>query len=594
MKRDTDFSRSLLTAALFLTCGLAAAQFGGGPDIATVVLTQGEATPGGTTLFAVRVSVPEGYKVNAHEPLEAFLIPTDLTLEPPEGVTVAGYAYPAAADHYLEGSDERMVVYKGTFDIGVQVRIGEELAPGSYPIPAALRYQACDDKSCWAPQNVQFELPLEVVAAGTAIAPNDGPWDQLGFGGEEAPEGEPRTEDAAADEAAAGGEDAASGMPLTLERFNRAVAGFEVTGRNSGYIQAGDFTQWLAQVASGEASASLNQFAGKSILWIALATFLGGILLNLTPCVLPMIPINLAIIGAGAQAESKGRGFYLGLIYGLGIALVYGVLGVLASIAGTAFGAIQQSPWFNYGIAVVFVVLGLAMFDLIRIDFSRWQSKVNVQEQKEKHGNVFVAFFMGCVVALLAGACVGPVVISVIIFAQNLYTQGNPFGLALPFLLGIGMALPWPFAGASMSFLPKPGKWMEYVKYAFGAFIIAMAVYYGYLGYSLTVDEGAVKDSVAQAEDDLWCTDLAAALEESRETGKPIFVDFWATWCKNCLTMNKTTFKDEAVKQALGDYIPVKYQAEDLNAQPTKGIMEHFGIGGYGLPVYVVAEPPGE
>ena len=187
-------------------------------------------------------------------------------------------------------------------------------------------------------------------------------------------------------------------------------------------------------------------------------------MLNLTPCVLPIIPINLAIIGAGAQAGSRLRGFLLGGIYGLGMALAYGILGVVVVLTGSTFGALNASPWFNLAIAVLFVVLALGMFDIIQIDFSKWRKG----KKGTKKGSFIVAFFMGVVAALLAGACVAPVLISVLLYSSQLYSAGNQFGLLLPFLLGVGMALPWPFAGASLSFLPKPGGWMVKIKYGLG------------------------------------------------------------------------------------------------------------------------------
>src|SRR5205814_6898111 len=148
-------------------------------------------------------------------------------------------------------------------------------------------------------------------------------------------------------------------------------------------------------------------FEGRGPLTILFIVFLGGLALNLTPCVLPMIPINLAIIGAGTQAGSRGRGFLLGGVYGLAMAVVYGVLGVVVILTAGTFGTINASPWFNLGIAVLFVALALAMFDVITIDFSRFSSSLRVGEQGR--GTFVVAFVMGAVAALLAGACVAPV-----------------------------------------------------------------------------------------------------------------------------------------------------------------------------------------
>src|SRR6185436_12969531 len=94
-------------------------------------------------------------------------------------------------------------------------------------------------------------------------------------------------------------------------------------------------------------------------------------------------------------------------------------------------------------------------------------------------GSLALAFGMGAIAALLAGACVAPVVIQVVLFSSNLYAQGSVIALGLPFVLGIGMAIPWPIAGAGLTRLPKPGAWMVRVKQALGIVILATAAYYG-------------------------------------------------------------------------------------------------------------------
>src|SRR5881394_3917307 len=119
---------------------------------------------------------------------------------------------------------------------------------------------------------------------------------------------------------------------------------------------------------------------------------------------------------------------------------------------------------------------------------------------------------MGAVAALLAGACVAPVVIQVVLFSSNLYARGASVALALPFLLGVGMAAPWPIAGAGLAALPKPGAWMVRVKQVFGIFILATAVYYGYEAYSIFanrwVDPAAVASSVEEQVKTGWHASL--------------------------------------------------------------------------------------
>jgi thiol:disulfide interchange protein len=230
------------------------------------------------------------------------------------------------------------------------------------------------------------------------------------------------------------------------------------------------------------------------------------------------------------------------------------------------------------------------MFDVLVIDFSRFGSGFKPGAGR---GTMALAFTMGAVAALLAGACVAPVVIQVILFSSNLYAAGTTLALALPFCLGLGMALPWPLVGAGIAALPKPGAWMVRVKQAFGVFILATAVYYGYQAYTLFanrwVDPAAVQASVEAQLKEGWHASLADGLAVAEREQKPVLIDMWATWCKNCLTMDKTTLQDAGVKAALEGYVKIKFQAEQPDDEPTRSVMQRFDA--VGLPAYVILKP---
>ena len=134
---------------------------------------------------------------------------------------------------------------------------------------------------------------------------------------------------------------------------------------------------------------------------------------------------------------------------------------------------------------------------------------------------------------------------------------------------------------------------MVRVKQAFGIFILGTALYYGYLAYGLFanrwVDPGAVSASVEEQLKAGWHASLDEGLTVAARDRTPVLVDMWATWCKNCLTMDKTTLADESVKTALAGYTKIKVQAEDPDDPATAEIMRRFGA--VGLPAYVILRP---
>jgi len=421
-----------------------------------------------------------------------------------------------------------------------------------------VHFQGCDEANCFFPEDQTFSI----TPAGT-IARLDEPSEET--------------------------------SSTASTAWQTVAAGFTVANRGSGYLNENEFLGFLDKSKSGDSAAEVAPT--RSGFWGLLLTMglivLGGVALNLTPCILPMIPINLAIIGAGAQAGSKKRGFALGATYAAGMAIAYGVLGLVVVLTGSKFGTLNSSPWFNLAIASVFLFLALAMFDIVSVDLSRFKNSSGGQSSGAKSKFV-VAYTMGTVAALLAGACVAPVVISVLLQATTLHAKGITVGLLLPFLLGLGMGLPWPFAGAGLSFLPKPGKWMVRVKYGFGVMIILFVAYYGHLAYGLfradaqfiAQARGAGGEGDASAK---FTEDLANALKASQADGKPVFVDFWASWCKNCSAMEHTTFSAPAVKARLAGYHEVRLQAERPNQVPAKQVLDHFNV--MGLPSYVVLSP---
>jgi thiol:disulfide interchange protein DsbD len=494
----------------------------------------------------------------------AFVVPPGLVLYPDrlhfetaDGKVLTPLTIPAPVIHKSEVTGQEKLVYDHSFSAELKL-------DSALPVNLVVKFQGCSNAACYFPDKRFFTISSPTAVTQT-IAPG-GP----------AP--------------------AINKLPAALAAGWQNVAGnFKVAARETGYVSRGNFVDFLQKARTGQTlpEGAMDRFRKLGLPMTLFFILLGGIGLNLTPCVLPLIPINLAIIGAGARASSRGRGFALGAMYGGGMALVYGLLGLVVVLTGSKFGTLNSSIWFNLAIALIFAVMAGAMFDFVNIDFSRFQSGAGTSGKVQK-SQFILAFSMGVVAALMAGACVAPVVISVLLLSAHLYGAGMVAGLLLPFLLGLGMALPWPFAGAGLSLLPKPGKWMKWVKYSFGVLILLFAAYYGYLAgnlflarHSLTVF--ARTQSTASPPAANPDGSLAAALQEAHAQGRPVFIDFRASWCKNCEAMDAVVFPASEVKQQLKNFVVVRYDAEAPNESPAREVLDYFGV--MGLPTYVVLNP---
>jgi thioredoxin:protein disulfide reductase len=323
-----------------------------------------------------------------------------------------------------------------------------------------------------------------------------------------------------------------------------------------GYMDADAF---LAFLRGEEAAPALP----TSVAWLVLSLLLAGLATNLTPCVLPLVPVSLAIVG---------RSFGRGLLYGLGLALAYGTLGLLASVGGLAFGAIQANPVFNACVALVFAALGLSLCGVFTIDFARGRTSSAVAALR-RFGALF-PFLMGVLTAVLAGACVAPVLVSTLVLTADLFARGSRLAPGLPFVFGVGMALPWPFLGAGLNVLPKPGAWMRWVSRAFALVAFAFAAWYGWLAA-----DGCRKTETADFTDchgsenpsePVEAADVSLASPASLESflsscrDRPVLVDCWASWCKNCAAMEKGALRDPRVAEALKRFRVVRLRAEDV------------------------------
>ncbi len=353
-----------------------------------------------------------------------------------------------------------------------------------------------------------------------------------------------------------------------------AIHPFRVLASADGYLPPNEFLEFLASSDGDEAAARSETKRGT---WMIFAlAFLGGLALNLTPCVLPLIPVNLAMIGASGESSGWKR-FARGCVYGFGIVVAYGAFGTAAAFFGASFGGINSNWIFNAAVCVIFLALALAMFDVFNFDLSRFGTGIRIPEGL-RYGGVFL---MGALSAILAGACVAPVLAAVLLQTAELTARGNWFGCALPFALAFGMAAPWPLAAAGISLFPKPGAWMLWVKRALGVLILLLAGYYGWIAFDLAVS------SQSQAGDPVG--EVNAALTKAKEDGKLAILDFTASWCKNCKAMDANTLHDPRVRKELESFVVAPVHCEDLKDSGVQAVFKAFGVKG--LPAFRMVAP---
>ncbi len=229
---------------------------------------------------------------------------------------------------------------------------------------------------------------------------------------------------------------------------------------------------------TSETDAIVDALKGGSV-WSILAVFFGiGVVLSLTPCIFPMIPILSSIIVSQGEGISAKRGFLLSLVYVLAMAVAYSLAGVLAGIFGENLQVLLQNEWAIGAFALVFVALAFSMFGFYEIGLpSSWQSKLSSASDSASNKGGFIGVaVMGFLSALIVGPCVAPGLAGALIYIGQ--TGDALLGGTALFVMSIGMGLPLLLIGVGAGkFMPRPGGWMDTLTKVFGAVMIAIAIW---------------------------------------------------------------------------------------------------------------------
>jgi thiol:disulfide interchange protein DsbD len=374
---------------------------------------------------------------------------------------------------------------------------------------------------------------------------------------------------------------------------------------------------------------------GRAMILTLLGIFAGGMALNLTPCVYPLIPITVSYFGGQASKKDQGHRKLIahGLCYMLGLAFTNSVLGVAAALTGGLMGSILQSPFVLAAIAIVLISFATSLFGLWEL---RLPSAVT-QAAVKSYSGYFGTLFMGLTLGVVAAPCIGPFILGLLTWVASM---GSPWlGFVVFFTLSLGLGLPLFFLAVfsgQLQKLPRSGGWMLWVRKVMGWVLVGMAVHFirpilpsfgavlimaavitaagihlGWLdkntasfglfswlkagvGVACLVFAAFLVTSWAMKGPGVsWKSYSEETLREAQTQNKPVIIDFYATWCTPCRELEEVTFHDpEVVKQAEKDFIMVKVDVTQGGNPLHEQLLQQYGVKG--VPTIVFLDPSGK
>lgn len=525
---------------------------------------------GSENKIALKVSIEDGWHINSNKPYEDFLIPTEVKLNATNGFNLLKVAYPAAKDYKFSFSDNPLSVWEGEIFVGGLLNISDDVAPGNYELIFTLEYQACNDMSCLAPSSISDTLIIEVADRKAVV------------------------------------------NQINQEIFDK----IDFSSIDSG-----------AKTKADDDSVG-SQLEKSGLLIGLLLVFLGGLALNLTPCVYPLIPITIGYFGGQSEGKTS-RLFLMGLLFVLGMSVTYSVVGVITSLTGAVFGALLQNPIVIIIIAAIFVILSLSMFGVYEF---KLPDKLVAKAGGAK-GGLFGAFFMGLTMGIVAAPCIGPFVLGLVTYVA---AKGDAlYGFLMFFVLALGLGLPYLFLAVfsgKLKSLPRAGLWMDAVKHIFGFILIAMALYFllplipkdisGYILpvygilvaiYLLFFDKAAssvkgfkifkivfsiivilisVYSIIPSDKQSIeWNTYSDQSLS-NLEGKRGAIIDFYADWCIPCKELDALTFSDSKVIELSKDFVTLKADMTKSVSPEVSALREKFKV--VGVPTVLIINSEGK
>lgn len=561
-----------------------------GPPIVTAIAVaetvRGNA--GASLTFNVELEVQPGWHVQSNKPTYDYLIPTVVTVDLPSGWPAARMTYPPDQTYHPTFSPDPLAVYEGLVAIAVEIDVPAATPTGRVVVPLELRTQACDDRSCLQPTDHTATVHLEI----TGTAP------------------EPGTATAAVDAPA---------------------------GATSG-----------AASAEGSAASTSTTKTPRSLAAFLLLAVFGGLILNLMPCVLPILSLKVfGLVQSAAQGRRATTTGALATAAGILVsfwALAAAAVGARAAGAAVGWGVQFQEPRFVAFLAVVIVLFSLNLWGLFEIPLP---SRLATWAGGRGHDGIGGHFASGLFATLMATPCSAPYLGTAMGFALG---QPALTVVAVFTAVGVGMALPylalaaWPGAAKA---LPRPGAWMDVLKGIMGFLLAGSLAWLFYvlagqisrerlaatqllvlvlglgiwLRSRLTTSPGRAVGMVIAIAGALGTIVVAAApsgrsadstgsstattavvklipwvpfdrdaAEELAAEGRLVFVDVTADWCFTCKVNERLVIETPEIAAAFAERGVIAMQADWTNRDAAIGefLADH---GRYGIPFYLLYRP---
>lgn len=535
--------------------------------------------PGQQAEVAVVADIKAGFHAQSHKPLDKNFREFTVKIESPAGATAYDAIYPEGEIHDYPALG-KFSVYTGRVIVYVPVQVKADAAPGPMTLKGTVNLQACDEHVCYQPEKIEFTIDTTIVARGQPQAPN---------------------------------------KPELFKGFDPTIFSHLTSGAATSAAATGtELSLFGWKITLG----------GKSYLPAFIVAFFVGIIFNLMPCVLPVVPLKAYGFYEVSQ-HNRAKCLALGLVFSAGVVACFGVLALLVIVFKTlAWGSQFSNPWFVGVIVTILVLMAAGMFGAFEVLLPT--SVYNITPSHETYtGN----FLFGILTAVLSTPCTAPMFVGLLAWAGG---QPTIVGVLIVLTVGAGMASPYlllsAFPGLAKKF-PRSGPWSVLIKQMMGFLLLAVAVYFAggkfiegrsffWLVFAVIAAAGiflvirtrqltksatglgvAVILAVIMIGAGLWTTlDLTKnlivwkpyspeAFAKARLSGKPVMVEFTANWCGNCLALEATVFRDPRVADAItkNDVVPLRADMTNEN-EPAKKLLTELNATG-GIPLTAVYTP---